>query len=100
MPANTIDRREFAGVHWRHARSYLVSAHTLNRIIPERKVRLMSQDAACDGTNLIGLAAQETYRGSPAAIYVAVAVGGLVVTVAWVALLLYGAWRFIDWIAA
>ena len=50
--------------------------------------------------NLIGIAEQETYRESPAPIYVAFAVGALVVTVAWITLLLYGAWRFIAWIAA
>jgi hypothetical protein len=60
----------------------------------------MSRDATCDEANSICLAEQETHRESPAAIYVALAVGGLVVTVAWITLLLYGAWRFIDWIAA
>ena len=50
--------------------------------------------------NLIGIAEQETHKKSPAPIYVAFAVGALVVTVAWITLLLYGAWRFIGWIAA
>ena len=50
--------------------------------------------------NLIGIAEQETHKKSPAPIYVAFAVGALVVTVAWITLLLYGAWRFIAWIAA
>jgi hypothetical protein len=77
-----------------------LSHPTLSRIIPERKERLMSQDAVCDEANLIGPAEQETHRGSPAPIYIAFAVGGLVVTVSWITLLLYGAWRFIDWIAA
>ena len=30
----------------------------------------------------------------------ALVVGGLIVTVAWITLLLYGAWRFFDWIEA
>ena len=49
--------------------------------------------------NVIGIAEQETHKKSPAPIYVAFAVGGFV-TVAWITLLLYGAWKFIDWIAA
>ena len=68
--------------------------------LSERKDRRIAQDAACDEAYLIGLAEQETHRGSPAPIYVAFAVSGLVVTVTWITLLLYGAWRFIDWIAA
>jgi hypothetical protein len=76
-----------------------LSRPTLNWIIPERKERLISQAVACYEANLIDLAEQETHRGSPAPIYVAFAVGGFV-TVAWITLLLYGAWRFIDWIAA
>ena len=77
-----------------------LSLPTLSRIVPERKGRPTSRDATCDEANLICLAEQETHRGSLAAIYLAIAVGGLVVTVAWITLLLYGAWRFIDWIVA
>jgi hypothetical protein len=73
---------------------------TSSSIIPERKERLITQNAACDEANFIGLVEQETHRDSPAPIHVAFAMGALGVTAAWITLLLYGAWRFIDWIAA
>ena len=60
----------------------------------------MSRAAAGREANLIGQAEQETHRESLAPIYLAFAAGALVVTVAWITLLLYGAWRFIAWIAA
>ena len=57
-------------------------------------------DAACHDPSFIGPAEQETERGPAALIGVALAVGGLIVTVAWTTLLLYGAWQIIGWIAA
>ena len=72
----------------------------MSRIIAKRKETLMPRDAACHEANLIGLAEQETHRESPTPVHIAFAVGTVVVTVAWITLLLYGAWRFIAWIAA
>ena len=72
----------------------------MSRIIPKRKGTLMSRDAACHEANLNGLAEQEIHRESSTPVHVAFAVGAVVVTVAWITLLLYGAWRFIAWIAA
>ena len=67
---------------------------------PKAKRGADMRDAACPEANLIGVAEQETHRKSPAPIYAVIKVGALVVTVAWITLLLYGASRFIAWIAA
>jgi len=73
---------------------------TLELNHPKAKRDVDVRDAACPEANLIGLADQETHKKSPAPTYAAFKVGALVVTVAWITLLLYGASRFIAWIAA
>jgi hypothetical protein len=73
-----------------YARSYFVWAH-LEQDRPRAKREANVARRYCDEANLICLAEQETHRESLAAIYLAIAVGGLVVTVTWITLLLYGA---------
>ena len=94
-------RLSFAGVRVvMRVRTLSLPTLSWNNNNRKRKETLMSRDAACHEANLTGLAEQETHRKSPAPIYIAFAVGALVMTVAWITLLLYGASRFIAWIAA